>query len=143
MKNGASTNMETEKDADKNLLVNNEFVDVETGDYNAQLSTSKSPEFDPVTSNLGKEVLTDEYAAVIVEDDSPYAEVRAAVPSSDDALLPQNTIRMWTLGLIFTTIGCALNLLFSLHQPSIIITTFVTSILAWPVGLLWLVSSPT
>lgn len=137
MKNGASTNMEPEKDADKNLLVSNEFVDVETGDYNAQLSTSKSPEFDPVTSNLGKEILTDEYAAVVVEDDSPYPEVRAAVPSSDDSLLPQNTIRMWTLGLIFTTIGCALNLLFSLHQPSIIITTFVTSILAWPVGLLW------
>lgn len=80
--------MESEKDADKNLLVSNEFVDVETGDYNAQLSTSKSPEFDPVTSNLGKEVLTDEYAAVVVEDDSPYPEVRAAVPSTDDPLLP-------------------------------------------------------
>ncbi|CUM55232.1 uncharacterized protein AC631_00988 [Debaryomyces fabryi] len=101
------------------------------------LVASKSQEFDPVTSNLEKVILDDDYAAVTVEDDSPYAEVRASVPSSDDAELPQNTIRMWVLGMIFNTIGSALNLLFSLHSPQIILTTLVTSLLAWPFGMAW------
>ena len=95
---------------------------------------SKSQEFDPVTSHLVNDIMEDEYAAVHVEDDSPYPEVRAAVPSTDDPTLPQNTIRAWVIGLILTTVGCGMNMLFSFHSPSFAITTFVTSILAWPIG---------
>ncbi|KGU20079.1 OPT family small oligopeptide transporter [Candida albicans P34048] len=98
---------------------------------------SKSQEFDPVTSHLVNDIMEDEYAAVHVEDDSPYPEVRAAVPSTDDPTLPQNTIRAWVIGLILTTVGCGMNMLFSFHSPSFAITTFVTSILAWPIGNFW------
>lgn len=98
---------------------------------------SKSQEFDPVTSHLVNDIMEDEYAAVHVEDDSPYPEVRAAVPSTDDPTLPQNTIRAWVSGLILTTVGCGMNMLFSFHSPSFAITTFVTSILAWPIGNFW------
>ena len=52
-------------------------------------------------------------------------------------LLPQNTIRAWVIGLILTTVGCGMNMLFSFHSPSFAITTFVTSILAWPIGNFW------
>lgn len=97
----------------------------------------KSLEFDPVTSQLQEAALHDEYAAITVEDDSPYPEVRAAVPSTDDPSLPQNTIRMWFLAFILSTIGAGMNLLFSLHAPSFTVTTFVTSILAWPIGVAW------
>ena len=86
---------------------------------------------------VSSEVLDDGYAGITVDDDSPYAEVRAAVPSTDNPVIPQNTIRMWTLGFIMTTIGSAINMLFSMHSPSIILTTFVTSILAWPLGKAW------
>lgn len=107
-----------------------------------QLSVAKSQEFDPITSNMIDEVINDDYAGIVVEDDSPYAEVRAAVPSSDDPTLPQSTIRMWTIGMLMTTIGCGMNLLFSLHAPSFTVTTFVTSIIAWPLGRAWAAFMP-
>lgn len=101
------------------------------------LTVSRSRQYDPVNSSLLKAILEDEYAAITVEDDSPYAEVRAAVPSTDDASLPQSTIRAWVLGMILTTVGCGMNLSFSLHAPSFSISTYVTSILAWPMGRFW------
>lgn len=94
-------------------------------------------DFDPLTIKLTRDILFDDYAGVINDDDSPYLEVRAAVPSSDDPSLPQNTIRMWVLGLLMTTIGSALNLYFSLHSPSFYVSTLVTSVLAWPLGRAW------
>lgn len=118
--------------------------EVTDGDFEAdrkapdlELIVSKSQEFDPVTSRLVDEIIHDDYAAVHVEDDSPYPEVRAAVPSSDDYDMPQATIRAWFLGLLLTTIGSAMNMYFSLHSPTITITTLVTSILAYPVGRFW------
>ena len=102
-----------------------------------ELVVSKSAEFDPVTSHLIEDIIEDDYAGVHVEDDSPYPEVRAAVPSTDDPSLPQSTIRMWVIGMILTTLGCGMNLLFSFHAPSFAMTTFVTSILAWPIGIAW------
>ncbi|KAK6458856.1 OPT oligopeptide transporter protein-domain-containing protein [Scheffersomyces xylosifermentans] len=114
-------------------------IDYENGHekVDLELVASKSQEFDPVSSNLVQEILADEYATVTVEDDSPYPEVRAAVPSTDDFNLPQNTIRAWVIGIAMTTLGCGMTLLFSLHAPQVTISTFVTSILAWPIGLLW------
>ncbi|CAN3372264.1 hypothetical protein DIURU_004201 [Diutina rugosa] len=103
---------------------------------------SKTSEFDPTTSNMVEQIMTDDYAQVVVEDDSPYPEVRAAIPSTDDPTVPQNTIRMWVLGLIFTMIGSAINLLFSFHAPSVSISTLVVSILAWPFGWLWYIVVP-
>uniref|UniRef100_A0A060SX18 ARAD1A01166p n=1 Tax=Blastobotrys adeninivorans TaxID=409370 RepID=A0A060SX18_BLAAD len=78
-----------------------------------------------------------EYNLLVTEDDSPYPEVRAAVPNIDNPALPQNTIRMWTLGLLMTTIGSGLNVLFSLHAPTFALSPFVSSVLSWPLGRLW------
>lgn len=102
----------------------------------------KTLEFDPVTSNLLEQINSDDYAQVTVEDDSPYPEVRAAVPSTDDPSEPQNTIRMWVLGLVWTMIGSAVNLLFSFHAPSVTISTLVVSFAAWPCGYLWYIVVP-
>lgn len=33
---------------------------------------------------------------------SPYPEIRANVPNTDDVELPVNTVRMWFLGIFFT-----------------------------------------
>lgn len=99
-----------------------------------QLTVAKSAEYDPVDAAIAAQISTDEYAGISVEDDSPYPEVRASVPPTDDPTLPQNTLRMWVLGFILTTLGCGMNTLFSFHSPSFYITTYVTSILAFPLG---------
>lgn len=41
----------------------------------------------------------------IESDNSPYLEVRANVPNTDDPTLPVNTFRMWFLGVVFTLVG--------------------------------------
>ncbi|SCU93362.1 LAME_0F03532g1_1 [Lachancea meyersii CBS 8951] len=110
-------------------------ADYETG--KGGLGAVRSENLDPLADQLSQVALDDEYAGITVEDDSPYPEVRAAVPSSDDTSLCQNTLRMWTLGMIMTTIGCGLNMLFSMHSPSIVLSSYVTAILAWPLGRAW------
>lgn len=44
-----------------------------------------------------------------LEDDSPYPEVRSAVPNTDDPDMPCNTIRVWILGMIMAVIIPGLN----------------------------------
>lgn len=69
-------------------------------------------------------------------DNSPYPEVRAAVPNVDEGG-HSNTIRAWTIGLIFATIGSALNMLFSMRQPYIVIPSYIAQVVAYPVGKAW------
>lgn len=80
----------------------------------------------------GKEVERD-----LMEENSPYAEVRAAVRATDDPSLPASTIRAWTIGLLLTTFGAGINCLFSLRNPSIALTTFVIQLIAYPLGRGW------
>ncbi|MCJ1374262.1 hypothetical protein MMC20_005494 [Loxospora ochrophaea] len=72
----------------------------------------------------------------LLENDSPYPEVRAAVRNYDEEM-PANTIRAWVLGMLLTTIGSALNMLFSLRNPYIVITAFVAQLVAYPLGVAW------
>jgi hypothetical protein len=74
--------------------------------------------------------------AVSEEDDSPYPEVRTAVRNYD-VDLPANTIRAWVIGLILCTVGSTVNMLFSLRNPSITITTYVIQLVAYPIGRGW------
>ena len=61
------------------------------------------------------------------EEDSPYAEVRAAVPNYDEEM-PANTIRAWVLGLTLAFVGAAVNTLFSLRNPVIGIGVIVAQV---------------
>ena len=38
---------------------------------------------------------------IVLEDDSPYPEVRASVSNTDDPDIPASTLRSWVIGLIF------------------------------------------
>lgn len=67
-------------------------------------------------------------------EESPYPEVNSAVPLGDDPSIPANTIRAWFLGMLFVTFGSGLNMLFSLRQPSIQITSIVAQLCAYPIG---------
>lgn len=72
----------------------------------------------------------------LLEDDSPYPEVRAAVRNYDEEM-PTNTIRAWVIGLIMVTAGSGMNMLFSLRSPSIVVTSFVAQLVAYPLGVGW------
>ena len=45
----------------------------------------------------------------VFHDISPYAEVRASVPHTDDPTLPAETFRTWFLGLIFVALFAGIN----------------------------------
>ena len=51
--------------------------------------------------------------------------------------MPCNTIRMWVIGMFLTTIGSALNMLFSMRAPSIVISSLVAQLVAYPIGIAW------
>ena len=51
----------------------------------------------------------------IEEDTSPYPEVRAVVPETDDTALPVNTLRMWILGVIWTILGAGVGCISATH----------------------------
>ncbi|KAF2467181.1 small oligopeptide transporter [Lindgomyces ingoldianus] len=70
------------------------------------------------------------------KEDSPYAEVRAAVPNYDQDL-PANTIRAWVLGLILSVFGAAVNTLFSLRNPVIGLGVIVAQLMAYVLGNTW------
>lgn len=69
-------------------------------------------------------------------ENSPYPEVRSAVSNIDEGG-HSNTIRAWVIGMIFATIGSALNMLFSMRQPYIVIPSYIAQVVAYPVGKAW------
>jgi OPT family small oligopeptide transporter len=71
-----------------------------------------------------------------VEENSPYEEVRVAVPNYDQDL-PENTVRAWVLGIILSIVGSAMNTLFSLRQPAIAVGAIVAQLLAYAIGKAW------
>ena len=76
-------------------------------------------------------------------ENSPYPEVVAAVPNTDDVSLPANTVRAWILGMTFVTIGSGLNMLFSLRNPTISLTSIVAQLCSYPIGRLMARTLPT
>lgn len=56
---------------------------------------------------------------------------------ANQGIRPCNTIRMWVIGMLMTTIGSGLNMLFSLRSPSITITSYVAQLVVYPVGVAW------
>jgi hypothetical protein len=78
-----------------------------------------------------------------LEENSPYPEVVAAVPNTDDTSLPANTVRAWILGMTFVTIGSGLNMLFSLRNPTISISSIVAQLCAYPIGKFMEATLPT
>ncbi|KAH7920260.1 OPT oligopeptide transporter [Leucogyrophana mollusca] len=79
----------------------------------------------------------DEAIAGILEDDSPYPEVRSAVANTDDPSMPVSTLRSWTMGLIWAIIIPGINQFFYLRYPAIQITGVVAQLLSFPIGRAW------
>jgi OPT family small oligopeptide transporter len=89
------------------------------------------PEFDD--PNIDKEAAI----AGILEDDSPYPEVRSAVANTDDTSIPVSTFRTWVLGLFWAIIIPGLNQFFFFRYPSVTVSGFVAQLLIFPMGRAW------
>lgn len=72
----------------------------------------------------------------LLTEDSPYDEVRAAVRNTDGGEVA-NTVRAWILGMIFVTVGSALNMFLSMRSPAINFPSIVVQLLVYPIGCLW------
>ena len=59
--------------------------------------------------------------AAVLEDESPYPEVRAAVANTDDPTMPSSTLRAWIVGLIWAVLIPGVNQFFYLRYPSIVV----------------------
>ncbi|KAG9322848.1 hypothetical protein KVV02_008791 [Mortierella alpina] len=68
------------------------------------------------------------------EDDSPIEEVRVTISNTDDPLMPCNTFRMWSLGLLFTAAVSFVNQFFYLRQTQISIGYSVVALVSLPLG---------
>lgn len=58
---------------------------------------------------------------LILEDDSPYLEVRSAVANFDDPEMPASTIRAWILGITWAILISGMNQFFYYRYPSVAI----------------------
>lgn len=68
----------------------------------------------------------------IIQEDSPYAEVRAAVPPTDDPDMPVNTLRAWVIGGVICTIVAACNVLLALRRTPTSISSTVVQLISYP-----------
>ncbi|KAK0649302.1 OPT oligopeptide transporter protein-domain-containing protein [Cercophora newfieldiana] len=72
--------------------------------------------------------------AALITNNSPYSEVRSVVDNHDDPAMPSSTIRVWVIGLFFSSALAAINQLFSIRMPPIGIGSNVAQLLAYPLG---------
>ncbi|CAL1696779.1 unnamed protein product [Somion occarium] len=72
--------------------------------------------------------------AEVLEDESPYPEVRSAVANTDDPDMPAGTLRAWILGIIWAMIIPGVNQFFFFRYPNITVGALVAQLLSFPVG---------
>ena len=73
--------------------------------HTQDITVDDDPNFDPT--------------APVLEDESPYPEVRAAVANTDDPKMPSSTFRAWVLGLIWAVLIPGVNQVFFFRYPSV------------------------
>ncbi|EIW77486.1 OPT oligopeptide transporter [Coniophora puteana RWD-64-598 SS2] len=80
--------------------------------------------------------------AGVLEDDSPYPEVRSAVANTDDPEVPCSTLRAWIMGIFWAIIIAGLNQFFFFRYPSVSISNLAAQLLAFPLGRAWVAFVP-
>ncbi|BGP49615.1 hypothetical protein JCM10450v2_005516 [Rhodotorula kratochvilovae] len=75
-------------------------------------------------------------------DQSPFPEVQACVPNTDDPEMLVSTFRSWFLLTVFVLIFSGVNCFFSLRYPSLTIGYVVALVLVHPLGKMWAATLP-
>jgi OPT family small oligopeptide transporter len=73
----------------------------------------------------------------ILQEDSPYFEVRSAVKPTDDPTAYVDTIRAWVIGALVCTVIGSINVLLYEHYTQVSITSSVVQLIAYPLGTGW------
>ncbi|KZT18817.1 small oligopeptide transporter [Neolentinus lepideus HHB14362 ss-1] len=102
--------------------------DFEKGPVGPRIEEVTGAEFDD--PNLDKDM-------IVLEDDSPYPEVRSAVANTDDPEMPVATFRAWVLGIAWAVLIPGLNQFFFFRYPSVTISGLVAQLLSFPLGRFW------
>ncbi|KAF8257803.1 OPT oligopeptide transporter protein-domain-containing protein [Lactarius quietus] len=92
-------------------------------DPGATTDNDDDPNFDPT--------------AIILEDESPYPEVRSAVANTDDPAMPVSTLRAWLLGIICAVLPAGINQFFFFRYPTVFIDGIIPLLVSFPIGKLW------
>ncbi|KII89388.1 hypothetical protein PLICRDRAFT_41036 [Plicaturopsis crispa FD-325 SS-3] len=79
----------------------------------------------------------DKDALGIIEEDSPYPEVRSAVSNTDDTEMTVSSIRTWVIGFLWAILIPGLNQFFYFRYPSVTISGLVAQLLSFPIGRAW------
>ncbi|KAH8664211.1 small oligopeptide transporter-like protein [Xylariales sp. PMI_506] len=70
-------------------------------------------------------------------DQSPFPEVAACVPNTDDSTIACSTVRAWVLTTIFVIVFAGANEFFNFRYPSLSISYVVAQLLVFPIGKGW------
>ncbi|KDN52723.1 small oligopeptide transporter [Tilletiaria anomala UBC 951] len=70
----------------------------------------------------------------VLEEDSIYPEVRAAVTNIDDPSMPVNKLGAWFLGIVSTILISGINQFFIFQSPLTSITCIIAQLVAFPLG---------
>ncbi|KIR43930.1 OPT family small oligopeptide transporter [Cryptococcus deuterogattii 99/473] len=90
------------------------------------------------TEDLGGKLTPNEAFTWNVDgDQSPFPEVAACVPNTDDPSIPCNTVRAWILLTVFVILFAGINQFFGLRYPSLTIGYVVCQLLVFPIGRAW------
>lgn len=79
----------------------------------------------------------DEEDAAILQEDSPYPEVRCAVANVDDPTMVASTLRVWVLGLFWSILLPGLNQFFFFRYPTVTVGSLVAQLIVFPLGRVW------
>lgn len=85
------------------LSSNGSLHGAESGDKNVKTGVGPIALTADEATEIALGTIDEEFT--IDSDNSPYPEVRANVPNTDDVELPVNTVRMWFLGIVFTMVS--------------------------------------
>ncbi|KAF8577861.1 OPT oligopeptide transporter [Ramaria rubella] len=106
-------------------------------EYDAETRSQTQSDYSRSSSHIATSrapLQSEELVPFDYDDESPYPEVRAAVPTTDDPSMPVNTFRMWFLGLTFSIVLSGVNQFFNSRLPSVFITALTIQLLALPAG---------
>ncbi|CAK7207966.1 hypothetical protein SEUCBS139899_010800 [Sporothrix eucalyptigena] len=130
----SNTADDTEKVAEKKGTISTEVVDVE--DTGGELSDDNNRL--PLLKAEKTELTPDEaFRWDVSGDQSPFPEVEACVPNTDDPEIACSTFRAWTLTTVFVILFAGVNQFFSLRYPSLTIGYVVAQLLVFPIGRAW------
>ncbi|KAK4700387.1 hypothetical protein P7C70_g5860, partial [Phenoliferia sp. Uapishka_3] len=108
-------------------------LEVEEGDLEKVLQQEKQAGWGETVELTPNEALEQS----VDGDQSPFPEVAACVPNTDDPTIQVNNFRLWVLITIFVMIFAGVNQFFSLRYPSLSIGYVVAQLLVFPIGKAW------